>query len=116
MRHIVGSVCDFAAGTAAIVELAGRSVGILNVGGTLYAVRNACPHHGAPLCEGTVSGRMVTSRPHEYVYDATRPVLRCPWHGYEFDLANGRSTACPDALRVRTYRVEIENNEVVVYT
>ncbi|MFC7658695.1 Rieske (2Fe-2S) protein [Pseudonocardia benzenivorans] len=39
----------------------------------------------------------------------------CPWHGYEFTLATGRSIVEPEKLRVRTYEVAVEDGDVVVY-
>ena len=33
----------------------GRSIGVFNVQGQYYALRNQCPHQGAPLCRGKVS-------------------------------------------------------------
>jgi 3-phenylpropionate/trans-cinnamate dioxygenase ferredoxin subunit len=115
-RHVIGGVADFPAGGSKVVEIEGRSIGVFNVDGKLYALRNVCPHHGAPLCAGVVTGRMVPSAPHEYQYEDKSKVLRCPWHGYEFDLSDGRSLLRPDTMRVRAYRIEIEQEEVVLYT
>jgi nitrite reductase/ring-hydroxylating ferredoxin subunit len=39
----------------------------------------------------------------------------CPWHRYEFDLATGRCVADPARLRVATYRIEVEGDEIAVY-
>ena len=41
------------------------------------------------------------------------PVLRCPWHGWEFDLETG---ACLDdpALRAAVYPVRVEGDRVLV--
>jgi nitrite reductase (NADH) small subunit len=115
-RHVVGDRADFPPGSSTLVDVNGRSVGVFNVDGALYALRNVCPHHGAPLCLGTVTGRMaLTTAPHRYEYQAEPKVLRCPWHGYEFDLRDGRSMLKPESLRVRSYRIEIERGEVVVY-
>ena len=29
-----------------------RSIGVFNISGEYFAVRNVCPHQQAPLCEG----------------------------------------------------------------
>jgi len=113
-RHVVCSAEELPAGTRRIVDLGGRSIGVFNVGGELYAVRNACPHKGAPLCEGTIGGTMLPSDPKEYVYGMEDRVLRCPWHGWEIDLATGRPVFDPDRARVRTYPVTVEAGNVVV--
>lgn len=114
-RHVIGSAEELPSGSRRVVTLGGRSIGVINAKGRLYAVRNVCPHHGAPLCEGSVAGTMLPSDPHEYRYGREDGVIRCPWHGFEFSLQDGSSLACPDRMRVKTYRVEVEDGDVVVY-
>lgn len=87
--------------------LEGRSIGIFNVDGELFALRNVCPHQGGPLCEGVLSGFVAPGAPGEYRYSRLRKTLRCPWHGWEFDLRTGRSHVDPAGTRVRTYPVEL---------
>lgn len=114
-RHAIGTLDEFPPGSARIVEVRGRSIGVFNVDGRFYAMRNVCPHHGAPLCLGRVTGRMLPSRPYEYEYGQEGEILRCPWHGYEFSLQDGRSLLHPETLRARSYPVEVESGEVFVY-
>lgn len=117
-RHVIDRAEAFAPGTRKLVELDGRSIGVFNVGGTFYALRNRCPHHGAPLCEGPVSGTMLPSDPDEYRFSTAQEhqIIRCPWHGYEFRLEDGRGLVRPETSRVKAYRVEVEGDDVVVYT
>jgi 3-phenylpropionate/trans-cinnamate dioxygenase ferredoxin subunit len=42
-------------------------------------------------------------------------VIRCPWHGWEFDLESGRSLLEPDRYGLRTYRVTVEDGDVVLH-
>ena len=44
---------------------------------------------------------------------AERALLRCPWHKWDFDIATGRCVVHP-TLRVRRYRVIVEDEHVVV--
>jgi hypothetical protein len=48
--------------------------------------------------------------PDRYVIERTREgeVLRCPWHGWEFDLTNGHSIYNPHRVRARSYDVMVE--------
>ncbi|RYF61108.1 MAG: Rieske (2Fe-2S) protein [Comamonadaceae bacterium] len=103
-------------GSRRIVEIDGRSVGVLNVDGRYYALANNCPHHGAPLCEGPISGTMEDSAPHEYRYGRHNEFISCPWHGYEFRLDTGRPLVDMGRMRVRTYTVEVVDGNVVVYS
>src|SRR6266542_265318 len=84
--YAVGTVGEIPPGTRKIVEVAGRSIGVFNVAGAFYAVRNRCPHQGGPLCQGQLSGIVVSPRPGEYEYVREGEILRCPWHGWEFDI------------------------------
>lgn len=105
-------------GSRRLVELDGRAIGVLNVEGTFYALRNRCPHHGAPLCEGRVEGTMLPSDPGEYVFSTREEhrIIRCPWHGWEYRLEDGRGLVNPGGNRVKAYRVAVEDGDVVVYT
>ena len=35
-------------------------------------------------------------------------IVRCPWHGWEFDILSGRSVYNPHRMRVKTYDVAVE--------
>jgi nitrite reductase/ring-hydroxylating ferredoxin subunit len=106
--YVVARVGEIPPGGRKIVEVAGRSIGVFNVGGAFFALRNRCPHQGGPLCQGRLSGAVVSSHPGEYEYVRDGEILRCPWHGWEFDVRTGRSWFDPTRLRVRTYEVTIE--------
>ena len=96
------------------MEIERRSIGVFNVDGRLYALRNRCPHQGGPLCLGTLGGTMLPSQPHAYEYVLEGRVLRCPLHGWEFDLESGRSSFGTVSERVRSYPVAVEDGQVVV--
>src|ERR671927_2002486 len=110
-KHVVAMVDEIPPGQRKIVEIEGRSIGIFNIAGTYYALRNRCPHQGAPLCLGTVTGTTLPSRPGEYIWGRDGEILRCPWHGWEFDITNGKSIFNPHRMRVRTYEVTVEPDE-----
>ena len=107
MRHVIGPAAEIPPGRRRIVTLEGRSIGVFNVGGEFFALRNACPHQGGPLCAGVLSGFAVPGRPGEYRYVRQGEILRCPWHGWEFDVRTGQSYFDPGGTRVRTYPVEL---------
>jgi len=113
-RHVVCRVDELAPGDRRIVEIGGRSIGVLNFEGSFYAFRNVCPHHGAQICLGDLSKMMAPSEPHTYALSGDQVVLRCPWHGYEFDAATGEAIIDPERMRVRTYPVTVEADEIVI--
>jgi nitrite reductase/ring-hydroxylating ferredoxin subunit len=114
-RHRVGAVEDFVVGQIQVREIADRSVGVVRTADRFYAILNVCPHELAPVCEGTLSGTMLPCRPGEMRYGLEDRILRCPWHGYEFDLGNdGRAAYSSFHGRVRLFPVLVEDGEVFV--
>ena len=58
---------------------------------------------------------MLPSQPLDYQYGLEGRVLRCPWHGWEFDLETGEKLFDPGCrARVKTYPVAVEDGVVVV--
>jgi nitrite reductase (NADH) small subunit len=110
-RHVIGKADELSPGERVIVEVDRRSIGVFNANGRFYALRNRCPHQGAPLAEGPVSGTCLPSSPGEFVYAREGEILRCPWHGWEFDLTDGRSIHNPHRCRVKTYEVKEADEE-----
>ena len=102
-----------AEGQVATVEAGGRRIGLVWVDGELHALADACPHRGAPLCSAGALVRRVESDGERVVRLARADRLRCPWHKWDFDVRTG---ACAEAprLRVRRYRVWLEDDEIVV--
>jgi nitrite reductase/ring-hydroxylating ferredoxin subunit len=94
----VATVQEVPAGTARQVVVNGKTLALVNVDGTYYAIDDTCPHRGAPLSEGDVEGQELT----------------CPWHGARFDVTTG-SHLCPPAPRgVTAYKVQVVGDEVQV--
>ncbi|MFB9984402.1 Rieske (2Fe-2S) protein [Mesorhizobium kowhaii] len=91
-----------------IVDIAGRSVGIFNVNNQYYAVRNSCPHKGAPLCRGIIDGMVNGEAPGQFEYEQEGEIIRCPWHGWEFAIKTGQSVFNPNKVWVRGYPVSVE--------
>lgn len=105
------AVGDIPEGAFKIVEVAGRSIGLYNVKGQFYAVHNYCPHQGAKLCRGPVCGTTLESRVYEYRYGKEGEIVRCPWHGWEFDIRTGKSLFDP-RVRTRCYPVCVEDGRI----
>jgi nitrite reductase/ring-hydroxylating ferredoxin subunit len=107
-RHPVARSDEIPPGGRKIVSVGRIEIGLFNVGGEIRAYRNACPHAGAPVCLGRVTGTSLPSQVYEYVYGREGRVLRCPWHGWEFDLLTGEHLVDPET-RLKAVAVEAEN-------
>jgi nitrite reductase/ring-hydroxylating ferredoxin subunit len=112
--HRVGSVSDFELGVFRVFTIAGRPVGVVRTSRGFFAVRNRCPHQGAPICSGWIGGTMLPSPPHEYRYSDERLMVMCPWHHWEFNLDTGASVEHVAKHRLVTYDVEVEDGDVYV--
>ena len=106
-KHLVSSVAEIPPGSRKIVEVAGRSIGVFNVGGEFFALRNRCPHQGAALCTGQLGSAVTSKGPGHYEVDRSGEILRCPWHGWEFDIRSGQSWFNPEKVRVKSYETAI---------
>ena len=112
-KRVVACKADLAPGERRIVEVAGRSIGIFNVHGTYYALHNRCPHMAGALCAGPVTGTARPTDSVEFVYERAGEIVRCGWHGWEFDITTGRCLV--DArMRARTFPATVEDGEVIV--
>jgi nitrite reductase/ring-hydroxylating ferredoxin subunit len=115
-RHVVARMSELPPGQRKIVEAEGRSIGVFNVHGRFYALRNSCPHQAAPLCRGAIKVMAMPGKPGEYSWAREGEILRCPWHGWEFDITTGRSVFNPHKTRVKTYEVTVEADDEAVET
>jgi nitrite reductase/ring-hydroxylating ferredoxin subunit len=113
MRVVVAPLDEFPPDSRRIVRVGGREIGVFRVGERFYAVRNRCPHQGAPVCVGRVSPRIMSGRPGEFALDGGAPLLVCPWHGWQYDLASGQSYS-PGDPRVKSYGVSVASGEELV--
>ncbi len=105
---------DVAPGKQQIVTVGRHSIGIFNVKGDYHALLNVCPHRGAALCEGPVSGTTCQTEGRDFVYGRDEEIVRCAWHGWEFDIRSGEFLVNP-RIRARTYPVSVEDDSIYVH-
>ena len=119
-RVVVGKVSEIPPGERKIVvPFRGKAgVGVFNVAGKFYAVRNICPHKNGPLCMGQLSGNAVADAPPTVqgatlTIDADGETLRCPWHFWPFEISTGQCLTNPE-MRVKTYPVKVDGDQVII--
>ena len=78
------------------VEAGHTQVCLTHFKGSYNAISNKCPHQGGPLGEGSIENGL----------------LRCPWHGWDFNPCGGDSDGFEDGLK--TYELKVEDNAIYV--
>ena len=93
----VAKSSDVEEGKGLVVWAGKTKVALFRCGGALYAIRNQCPHMGGDLGEGLLTG----------------DVVRCPWHGWKFNVKTGKSPET-EVVAVRTFEVKEEGEDIYV--
>jgi nitrite reductase/ring-hydroxylating ferredoxin subunit len=112
-RHFVGRKDELIHLGRKIVNVGKHEVGVFYVDGEFYAWLNYCPHFAAPVCRGEICGTRLPSHVYEYKFGLEGQILRCPWHGWEFDLKTGQHLA-DEKTKLKGVPLEIENGNVYI--
>ncbi|MBR0818333.1 Rieske (2Fe-2S) protein [Bradyrhizobium liaoningense] len=110
-RHIVARTSEIPPGGNKVVDIAGRDIVVFHVNGEFFALLNRCPHEGAPLEKAACVARLTSPEPGVYERSRVGEMLRCPWHGWEFDMRNGQSWFDPKRVKIRSYPVAVERGD-----
>lgn len=113
-KHVVARVAEVPPGARKLVTVRGRPIAIFNLSGSFYGLLNRCPHQGGPMCEGLVTGLIESDQPGSYRYSRAGEIIRCPWHGWEFDIRTGKSQCDPAKVQLRNFQVEVAPGQNVV--
>jgi len=113
-RHVVATTAELPNGGRIVVTVNGHEIGVFHVGDGYYALFNRCPHRAGPLCKGRLRPLVISTEGTQLGYERESEILKCPWHQWEFDIKTGQALY-DEKLRVRTYRVVQEREEVVLY-
>ena len=114
MTHDVCAADDVAPGQMIPVRAGDTNVVVVRTRrGDLHALVDRCIHQGGPLSRGRLQDAVDGDRPGEYREDTGRMIVKCPWHGFEYDVVTG--CALFDARRrVRALSVREEDGRVLV--
>lgn len=107
-KHVVAKADEIPVGTRKVVTVRGRPIVILNIKGEYFGLFNRCPHQGGPLSAGPLTGLVKSDMPGEYSMERQGEILRCPWHGWEFDVRTGQSYCDPHTVQARTFDVKAQ--------
>ncbi|RAU17596.1 non-heme iron oxygenase ferredoxin subunit [Nitrincola tibetensis] len=71
-------------------------IAVYNLGGQVYATADLCTHATASLADGDIEDDMIV----------------CPVHWGQFHIPTGKAQGFPCEIDLRTYPVEVENDEI----
>lgn len=83
--------------------------------GLLYGLLDKCLHQGGPLSRGRVLTAISGETAGDYREEDGRVIVKCPWHGYEYDVRTG-CTLFDESRRLRVFNVREADGEIVVET
>ena len=94
----VGALADIPQRGARLIRTRAGCVALFRTAeDQIFALDDTCPHKAGPLSEGIVHGRSVT----------------CPLHNWVISLETGM-VASPDEGQVRTHRVQVEGDRILI--
>lgn len=93
----VATLDELAPGHGMTVTVRGLPVALFNVEGAVYAIDDTCLHAGVSLGTGDLRGH----------------VVRCPAHGWRYDVTTGRTIDVPECGVMR-YPVQVVEGTILV--
>ena len=94
-RHVVAAVRELPAGARKTLTVKGRPIVVFNLNGSFFGLLDRCPHQGACLSGGILGGVAQADEPGKIKYTRQGEFLRCPWHGWEFNIRTAGRGAIP---------------------
>ncbi|MCO5063541.1 MAG: non-heme iron oxygenase ferredoxin subunit [Rhizobiaceae bacterium] len=85
-------------GCAIRVETEELVLAVFNIGGVIYVTDDQCTHGPGSLSEGYIDGHTV----------------ECDFHNGAFDIRTGEVAAPPCMIPVRTYKVVVEGDDILI--
>ena len=113
-RHVVATIDEIPPGARKLVTVEGREIVVFNLDGDFVGLLNRCPHQGGRMCDGVVTALITSDEPGKIKYDRPGEIIRCPWHGWFFDLRTGQSWGEPDRVKTRHYDATVADGSDLV--
>lgn len=113
-RHVIAPVDSFAHREIRHIEVDGKGICLLRLNDEFFALADRCPHGGARLSGGRISNTVESDGPGDYRVCRQEEMLKCPWHGWEYDVRTGQSWSDPKSTRTRSFAAETINGAELV--
>ena len=112
-KYVVAAANEILPGQRKLVNVRGRPILIFNLDGDYFGILDRCPHQGASLCKGQLVGLVESDRPGQYYFTRNNEIIRCAWHGWEFDIRTGKSRCEPEKIKASQYNVNTKTIKVI---
>jgi len=101
--HRVADVDELPEGRVKTVTAGIHSMALTHIDGEYHAMDNRCPHQGGPLGEGSIEkGKNGEC------------LLRCPWHGWDFDPKTGLPPGGHEDTGQMMYPLEVRDDGIYI--
>lgn len=90
----VASADEIQTGKIITVHVGSKQIALTKTDKGYFAVNARCSHQGGPLGDGEICGDHI----------------RCPWHGFKFDLKTGKGVGNDDVIE--TIKVRLDNGRI----
>lgn len=97
----VAKVSEVEEGKIKGVTVNGERIALYNIGGGIFATSNVCTHAACSLAENGVIGE-------------DGEIVECMCHGSHFNIKTGEVTSPPAFEPLKTYKVKVEGQYVLV--
>ena len=112
-RVVVCAADELAPGDMVPARLDGTPIVVVRTAdGELHGLVDRCVHQGARLSGGRLLPGTDGDRVGEYRLSEDDAVLKCPWHGYEYDVRSG-CALFDRRRRLRRVDVRVEDGLIV---
>lgn len=119
-RHRLAPIEKLDGNNRLFIDIDGGEIVVMECDGDVYAVRNLCPHQYGNVGEGKVERKIVADVPDigervQERYEPDKRVIRCPCHGWAFDLDTGDNVADPqNAPGIQLYETTVEDGIIYI--
>ena len=113
-KYVVAAASEILPGQRKLVNVRGRPILIFNLDGDYFGILDRCPHQGASLCKGQLVGLVESDRPGQYNFTRNNEIIRCAWHGWEFDIRTGKSRCEPEKIKATQYNINTKTGSEII--